>query len=89
MVISKVGMKVLAEEHPDVHIHAASVDDDLNENGTMDPGVGDVGDRLFGTGTSSAVPPISPDFFRGNLSASSGKTSPISFEAKKKRKIEQ
>ena len=80
---------MLQEEHPDVHIHAASIDDDLKENGTMDPGIGDVGDRLFGTGKATAGPPISPGFFQGNPSASSGKTSPISFEATKKRKIEE
>jgi uracil phosphoribosyltransferase len=37
------------EEHPDVQIVTASVDSHLNENGYIVPGLGDAGDRMFGT----------------------------------------
>lgn len=43
------GMKVLSEAHPDVHVFCASLDERLNENGYIVPGLGDAGDRLFGT----------------------------------------
>ena len=36
--------------HPDVHIYLAQVDDRLNEKGYILPGLGDAGDRQFGTG---------------------------------------
>ena len=35
--------------HPDIDIYTASLDDSLNENGYIVPGLGDAGDRLFGT----------------------------------------
>ncbi len=37
-------------DHPDLHIVAASVDRDLNDRFYIRPGLGDMGDRLFGTG---------------------------------------
>jgi uracil phosphoribosyltransferase len=42
-------VKRLHEAHPDVPIFAASLDRELNENGYVLPGLGDAGDRLFGT----------------------------------------
>jgi uracil phosphoribosyltransferase len=39
----------LAEEHPDVQIYTANLDRELNEHGYILPGLGDAGDRLFGT----------------------------------------
>jgi uracil phosphoribosyltransferase len=36
--------------HPDVPIHLAAIDDHLNERGYILPGLGDAGDRQFGTG---------------------------------------
>jgi uracil phosphoribosyltransferase len=44
------GIKHLQEHHPDVPIHLAAVDDHLNERGYIVPGLGDAGDRQFGTG---------------------------------------
>jgi uracil phosphoribosyltransferase len=44
------GIKRLREAHPDVPIHLAAVDDHLNERGYIVPGLGDAGDRQFGTG---------------------------------------
>src|SRR4029453_3937064 len=41
-----------AEAHPDVEIHCAALDRQLNEKGYIMPGLGDAGDRQFGTGKS-------------------------------------
>ena len=43
------GIRYMHEEHPDVRIYTAAVDKGLNEQGYIIPGVGDAGDRLFGT----------------------------------------
>ena len=43
------GIKALQDAHPDVDIHLAAVDDRLNEIGYIVPGLGDAGDRQFGT----------------------------------------
>jgi uracil phosphoribosyltransferase len=44
------GIQHLQERHPDVPIHLAAIDDHLNERGYIVPGLGDAGDRQFGTG---------------------------------------
>src|SRR5574341_545055 len=44
------GIKMMQEHHPDVSIYLAAVDDHLNERGYIVPGLGDAGDRQFGTG---------------------------------------
>ncbi len=43
------GIELLSTKHPDVPIYLASLDEKLNENGYIVPGLGDCGDRLFGT----------------------------------------
>lgn len=43
------GIKAVEQAHPDVHIYAASVDDHLNDKKYIVPGLGDAGDRLYGT----------------------------------------
>jgi len=43
------GIKAFHSHHPDVPIYTASIDDRLNEKGYILPGLGDAGDRLFGT----------------------------------------
>ena len=43
------GIQAFAEAHPDVHIYTAAIDDHLNEHGYIVPGLGDAGDRLYGT----------------------------------------
>lgn len=43
------GVKRLHEDHPDVPIYLAALDEKLNEKGYIVPGLGDCGDRLFGT----------------------------------------
>lgn len=49
LVAAPEGVKVLQEAHPDVDIYTASLDERLNEKGYILPGLGDAGDRLFGT----------------------------------------
>ncbi|RYL95123.1 uracil phosphoribosyltransferase [Sporolactobacillus sp. THM7-4] len=43
------GVKAVQEAHPDVDIYLAALDEKLNEHGYIVPGLGDAGDRLFGT----------------------------------------
>ena len=43
------GIKAVQEKHPDVDIYVCEVDRCLNEHGYILPGLGDAGDRLFGT----------------------------------------
>ncbi|MDU7151415.1 MAG: uracil phosphoribosyltransferase [Peptoniphilus grossensis] len=43
------GLKAVEEAHPDVEIYIAALDERLNEDGYIVPGLGDAGDRLFGT----------------------------------------
>ena len=49
LVVAPEGVRVVNEEHPDVPIYTASVDECLNEHGYIVPGLGDAGDRIFGT----------------------------------------
>ncbi|MCQ2354023.1 MAG: uracil phosphoribosyltransferase [Clostridia bacterium] len=49
LVAAPEGVAVLQEKHPDVDIFVAALDDHLNENAYIVPGLGDAGDRIFGT----------------------------------------
>ncbi|MGX6961416.1 uracil phosphoribosyltransferase [Vagococcus xieshaowenii] len=49
LVAAPEGVKALQEAHPDVDIITAALDEKLDENGYIFPGLGDAGDRLFGT----------------------------------------
>ncbi|MBR0405622.1 MAG: uracil phosphoribosyltransferase [Eggerthellaceae bacterium] len=49
LVAAPEGIKVIQERHPDVDIYVASIDERLNENAYIVPGLGDAGDRIFGT----------------------------------------
>jgi len=49
LVASPIGIKNVTEAHPDVTIYIAKIDESLNEKGYIVPGLGDAGDRLFGT----------------------------------------
>ena len=49
LVAAPEGVKAVQEAHPDVDIYVAGMDDHLNEHGYIVPGLGDAGDRLFGT----------------------------------------
>lgn len=49
LVAAPEGIKAVQEAHPDIDIYVAALDDRLNEHGYIVPGLGDAGDRLFGT----------------------------------------
>ena len=49
LVAAPEGVKVLQDAHSEIDIYAAALDERLNENGYILPGLGDAGDRLFGT----------------------------------------
>ena len=49
IIAAPEGLKALQEAHPDVDIFCASVDSHLNEHGYIVPGLGDAGDRIYGT----------------------------------------
>ena len=50
LIAAPQGIETLHSHHPDVPIHLAAVDRDLNDRGFILPGLGDAGDRQFGTG---------------------------------------
>lgn len=49
LIAAPEGLKALEEAHPDVDIYCAALDDKLNEDCYIIPGLGDAGDRIFGT----------------------------------------
>lgn len=49
LVAAPEGIEKVQNAHPDVDIYTASIDDHLNENGYIIPGLGDAGDKIFGT----------------------------------------
>lgn len=49
LIAAPEGVKVVQEAHPDVEIYVASLDEKLNDHAYIVPGLGDAGDRLFGT----------------------------------------
>lgn len=49
IIAAPEGLKALHEAHPDVDIYVAALDEKLNEKGYIVPGLGDAGDRIFGT----------------------------------------
>lgn len=49
LIAAPEGVKAMQEAHPDVDIYLAALDEKLNENAYIIPGLGDAGDRLFGT----------------------------------------
>ena len=49
IVAAPQGIKVIETNHPDVQIYCATVDNGLNENAYIVPGLGDAGDRIYGT----------------------------------------
>jgi uracil phosphoribosyltransferase len=50
LIAAPEGVQAVTEAHPDVHIYCAALDRQLNEKGYILPGLGDAGDRQFGTG---------------------------------------
>lgn len=49
LIAAPEGIEALSKAHPDVEIYCANVDERLNEKGYIVPGLGDAGDRIFGT----------------------------------------
>lgn len=49
LIAAPEGVEVVREAHPDVEIYVAHIDEKLNEHGYIVPGLGDAGDRIFGT----------------------------------------
>ena len=49
LIAAPEGIKALTDAHPDVDIYIAAKDEKLNENAYIVPGLGDAGDRIFGT----------------------------------------
>ena len=49
IIAAPEGVKKMQETHPDVDIYIAALDDHLNDHGYIVPGLGDAGDRIFGT----------------------------------------
>lgn len=49
IIAAPEGIKKMQEKHPDVQIYTTSIDEKLNENAYIIPGLGDAGDRVFGT----------------------------------------
>ena len=49
IIAAPEGIKKMQEIHPDVEIYCAAIDEKLNEHGYIVPGLGDAGDRIFGT----------------------------------------
>ena len=50
LIAAPEGIKVMQTAHPDIDIHVGAIDDHLNEHAYIVPGLGDAGDRQFGTG---------------------------------------
>lgn len=50
LIAAPEGVEAVTKAHPDVEIHCAALDRSLNEKGYIQPGLGDAGDRQFGTG---------------------------------------
>jgi Uracil phosphoribosyltransferase len=51
VVAAPEGVKMIEDRHPEVQIYAAALDEGLNDRAFIVPGLGDFGDRLFGTGS--------------------------------------
>ncbi len=49
LIAARYGINRIVKDHPDVEIYCAAVDEKLNDHGYIIPGLGDAGDRLFGT----------------------------------------
>ena len=49
LVAAPEGLKALEEAHPDIEVYTAAIDERLNDKGYIVPGLGDAGDKIFGT----------------------------------------
>ena len=55
LIAAPEGIETMQKSHPDVRIVTASIDKHLNDHGYIVPGLGDAGDRMFGSATSIPV----------------------------------
>lgn len=79
---SKAGLDLLSSTHPDVEVTVGVVDPTLTECGIVLPGMGDVGDRLFGTGNHDFDDPNAFDVAAATPASEEDSTGPA---AKRKR----
>ncbi|AGX89336.1 uracil phosphoribosyltransferase [Mycoplasma parvum] len=49
IIMSEIAQKLITEKYPNLNVYVAEIDKELNDHGYIIPGVGDAGDRLFGT----------------------------------------
>ena len=49
IIAAPEGIKAFTDAHPDVHVYCAALDEKLNDHAYIVPGLGDAGDRIFGT----------------------------------------
>ena len=49
LVAAPKGVEVVSKDHPDIPVYVAAIDERLNEHAYIVPGLGDAGDRIFGT----------------------------------------
>ena len=49
LIAAPEGVKAVTDAHPDVEVYVAALDEKLNDHAYIIPGLGDAGDRLFGT----------------------------------------
>lgn len=49
IIAAPEGVKAMTDAHPDVDLYIGAIDEKLNEHGYIVPGLGDAGDRIFGT----------------------------------------
>jgi len=49
LIAAPEGIKAFTDAHPDIPLYCAALDEKLNESGYIVPGLGDAGDRIFGT----------------------------------------
>ena len=65
LVAAPEGIKALEKAHPDIELYCASIDDHLNEQGYIIPGLGDAGDKILGRNNSLLIRRhLWPSFFR-------------------------
>jgi uracil phosphoribosyltransferase len=58
LIAAPEGVRRLQQDHPDVRVHVAQLDRELDENAYIRPGLGDAGDRMFGTEPSAWDEPM-------------------------------
>ncbi|MCF7791556.1 MAG: uracil phosphoribosyltransferase [Victivallales bacterium] len=63
LISAPEGIEKMCSAHPDIDVYTASIDEKLDENAYIVPGLGDAGDRLCGTKPNPKIPPMGVNFF--------------------------